>query len=473
VKLFCGWIRLEEKRMTMKWLALFVFVVTAALSTVAQQPANQAVLTRAEQVIDDLVAGNFGKIEAQYDEKMAAALPPGKLGAGFATITQQVGAFQSIVSTRTSTVQGLDVAKIVCKFANSTLDATVAYDPDGKIAGLGFRPHQDATAAAAWTPPAYVTANSFTEQPLELHNGDFVLPGTLTIPKGDGPFPAVVLVQGSGPHDQDETIGPNKTFKDLAWGLASRGILVYRFTKRTQQYGNKSSADPTRLTVEDETISDARVAVELMSKQAKVNPKQIYVLGHSLGAYLAPRIATKNELIAGIILMGANTKPLERVVVDQIRYLTGTGEASSAEGQQQLHAAQQAAAQIESPDLKPEDTVPFVGATTYGAYWLDLRDYDPVKTASKLKIPILILQGGRDYQVTPANFSDWQNALGRNRNVTLKLFPDANHLFEAGTGASTPAEYDKPGHVEQPVIDAIATFVSPTPYPGSLKGSSN
>jgi dienelactone hydrolase len=457
----------------MKWTALSVLMLAAVLAAGAQQPTENAVATNARQVIQDLVAGNFGKVEAQYDAKMAAALPPGKLSDGFATITQQVGAFQSIVSTNTSKVQGLDVAKLVCKFASTTLDATVAYDPDGKIAGLGFRPHQEAATVAPWTPPAYVTANSFTEQALELHNGDYVLPGTLTLPKGSGPFPAVVLVQGSGPHDQDETIGPNKTFKDLAWGLASRGIAVYRYTKRTQQYGTKSSTDPTKLTVEEETISDARAAVELLSKQGGVNSKQIFVVGHSLGAYLAPRIATKNELISGIVLMGANTKPLEQVVVDQIRYLAGTGEASSAEGEQQLAAAQKAAAQIESPDLKPGDTVPFIGATTYGAYWLDLRDYDPVKTAAKLKIPILILQGGRDYQVTPANFADWRTALGRKPNVTLKLFPDANHLFEAGTGASTPAEYDKPGHVEQPVIDAIAAFVLPTPNPGSLKGISN
>jgi dienelactone hydrolase len=456
----------------MKWIALSAFVLTAVLAAGAQQPNSNAIAGNAEQVIRDLVAGNFGKIEAQFDSKMAAALPPGKLGDGFASITQQVGAFQSIVSTTTSKVQGLDVVKLVCKFAGATLDATVAYDPDGKIAGLGFRPHQE-TAAAPWTPPAYVSANSFTEQPLALHNGDFVLPGTLTMPKGNGPFPAVVLVQGSGPNDQDETIGPNKPFKDLAWGLASRGIAVYRYTKRTQQYGAKSSTDPTKLTVDDETISDARAAVELMSKQAGVDSKQIFIVGHSLGGYLAPRIATNNALISGIVLMGANTKPVEQVVVDQIRYLAGTGEASSTEGQQQLAAAQKAAAQIESPELKPGDTVPFIGATTYGAYWLDLRDYDPVKTAAKLKIPILILQGGRDYQVTPANFAEWRTALGRKPNVTLKLFPDANHLFQAGTGASTPAEYDKPGHLEQPVIDAIAAFVLPTPNPGSLRGSSH
>jgi fermentation-respiration switch protein FrsA (DUF1100 family) len=113
----------------------------------------------------------------------------------------------------------------------------------------------------------------------------------------------------------------------------------------------------------------------------------------------------------------------------------------------------------------------FLGSTTYGAYWLDLRSYNPVKTAEKLKIPILILQGGRDYQVTPANFSDWQSALGNRSNVTMKIYPDANHLFISGSGQSNPKEYEQAGHVDHAAIEAIAAWVLPSEYPGSLRGN--
>jgi dienelactone hydrolase len=297
------------------------------------------------------------------------------------------------------------------------------------------------------------------------------LPGTLTLPNGPGPFPAIVLVHGSGPQDQDETIGPNKPFKDIAWGLASRGIAVYRYTKRTQKYGAQSATDPHLLTVNDETINDARAALALVQHQPGINPEQVFLLGHSLGAYLAPRIATGNAVVAGIVVMGGNTKPIERVVIDQIHYLTNSGTSTAPEGDKQVAAARQAADQIESKDLKPGDTVMFLGATTYGAYWLDLRSYNPMKTAEKLKIPILVLQGGRDYQVTTANYEDWQAALGRRPNVTLKFYPDANHLFIDGTGASSPKEYDQPGHVDNAVIEAIATWLLPSEYPGSLRGN--
>jgi uncharacterized protein len=435
----------------------------------AQEPAkqNSAAVTAAQQVIQELVAGHFEKIEAQYDARMAAALPPGKLATTWPSLIEQVGAFESVTNTHTTKVQGLDVVRLECKFQNAVLDATVALDANGKIAGLGFRPHQE--EVPAWTPPAYAKVSSFTELPLTLENGKFELPGKLTIPMGNGPFPAVVLVQGSGPHDEDETVGPNKPFADLAWGLASRGIAVYRYTKRTQQYGLQSSEDPTKLTVEEEVISDARAAVALVAKQPHIEPKQVFLLGHSLGAYLAPRIATDDAQIAGIAMLGANARPLAQVVLEQIHYLASLNGTPTEAEQKRITAVEDAVKQIDSPDLKPGDVVPFLGATTYGAYWLDLRGYDAVKTARKLKIPILILQGGRDYQVTPSNFDAWGEALGRRSNVTMKIYPDLNHLFMAGTGHSAPAEYEQPGHVAEEVIDTIAIWVLPSEKPGTLK----
>jgi dienelactone hydrolase len=449
---------------------LFACATPNAFVLAAAQESNQqnsAAATEAQQIIHELAAGQFDKVEAQYDARMAAALPAGKLAASWPSLIELEGAFQSIANTRTSKIQGLDVVKMECRFQNGVVDATVALDSDGKIAGLGFRPHQQ--AAPPWIPPAYAKESSFTELPLTLQNGKYELPGKLTIPKGNGPFPAVVLVHGSGPHDEDETVGPNKPFADLAWGLASRGIAVYRYTKRTQQYGLQSANDPVKLTVEDEVISDARAAVALVAKQPHIDVKQIFLIGHSLGAYLAPRIAAGDTQIAGIAMLGANTRPLEQVVLEQVHYLASLNGTPTDEEQKRITAVEDGAKHIESPDLKPGDTVPVLGATTYGAYWLDLRGYDPVKTATKLKIPILILQGGRDYQVTPSNFEAWGAALGKRSNVTQKIYPDLNHLFMAGTGRSTPAEYEQPGHVSQEVIDTIAMWVLPSEKPGTLK----
>ena len=456
--------------MKISLLALILFLLAtpgAELRAAAQEAAQDSPsAVAAKQLIQELVTGQFDKVEAIYDARMAQALPPGKLADGWRDLNKQAGAFQAITSTETSQVQGLQVVKMRCKFENSVLDATVVFNPDGKLGGLSFQPHQ--APAAPWTPAAYVQQDSFTEQPLTLLNGKFELPGTLTMPVGDGPFPAVVLVQGSGPEDQDETIGPNKPFKDLAWGLASRGIVVFRYTKRTQKYTVQSSDDPMRLTVEDETISDARAAVALMVKQPNVNPKQVFLLGHSLGAYLAPRIATGDAEIAGIVMLAANARPLEKIVLEQIHYLAAMNGTPTETEQKKIDAAEDGAKQIESPNLKPDDKIEFLGARMYGAYWLDLRGYDPLKTAAKLKIPIFILQGGRDYQVTPSNFQAWSDALSNDKNVTLHTYPDLDHLFIHGTGASKPTDYARLGHVSPEVVEDIATFILPSEKPGSL-----
>jgi uncharacterized protein len=443
----------------MRTCILAVACILTTLACAAQEaPKPSAAAVAAQQVVQELAAGQFEKVEAQYDQRVAAALPPGKLGESWKSVIQQVGPFQSILETKASKTQGLDVVTMTCKFQNFVLEAHITFDPNGKIAGLNFRPHQE--PVPDWIPPAYAKPDSFAEQQLILVNGKFELPGTLTIPKGDGPFPAIVLVQGSGPHDPDETIGPNKPFKDLAWGLSSHGVAVFRYTKRTLKYGSQSSDDPEKLTVDDEVISDARAAVALVAKQSKINPARVFLLGHSLGAYLAPRIASGDSQIAGIVMLAANTRPIEQLIVEQIRYLASQNGAPDEEAQKQIASAEETQRKIESPDLKPGDSVPLLGSSTPGVYWLDLREYHPVQTAVSLKIPTLILQGGRDYQVTPSNFEDWKKALSTHKNVTLRLYPDLNHLFLTGSGPSTPQEYDKPGHVGEEVVADIAAWIS-------------
>jgi fermentation-respiration switch protein FrsA (DUF1100 family) len=136
-----------------------------------------------------------------------------------------------------------------------------------------------------------------------------------------------------------------------------------------------------------------------------------------------------------------------------------------------IASAEDTEKRIESPDLKATDNVPLLGASTPGSYWLDLRTYHPVETAKQLKIPILILQGGRDYQVTPANFDDWTKALSANKNVTLRLYPDLNHLFITGSGPSAPQEYEKPGHVAESAVIDIAAWITQGDKSAKVGGS--
>jgi uncharacterized protein len=447
------------KKFAARICAAAVFIVSLGLLAAAQQE-DRAPVTAGKQILQKIAAGEFASVEAQYDARLSEALAPGKLAAAWASLLEQAGSFDSVVSSSTTKAQTFDVVVLVCKFQKGTLDAQIALGPEGKIAGIFFRPHRE--PLPPWTAPAYAKPDSFTEQALTLVNGKYELPGTLIVPKGAGSFFAVVLLAGSGPHDQDETIGSNKLLEDLAWGIASHGVAAFRFAKRTQKYGAQSSDDPGKLTVDDETVSDARAAVALVAKQAKIDPRRIFVVGHSLGGYLAPRIATDDPQIAGIVMLAANTRPLEQLLVDEVHYVASrSGTPPTADDQKQVAAIEDSAKKIESSDLKLGDSVNVLGGTMPASYWLDLRDYHPIAVAQGLKIPILILQGGRDFQVPPAtNFDEWKTAMAGHANATLKLYPALNHLFIAGTGASVPQEYQKPGHVDEDVVADIAAWIS-------------
>ncbi len=441
-------------RITM--LAAVILATVSLKGAQAPQRAAPDFQALGRAAVNELAAGEFGKVEAQFDKTMSSALPAGKLAESWKALIAQVGAFGEITASRVEPVQIYQRAVITCAFEKAMWDAQVVFSTDGKIAGLHFAPSQP---KAGWKAPSYAIPNAFHEQPITVVDGKWELPGTLAMPHKAGPFPGVVLVQGSGPHDQDETTGPNKPFKDLAWGLASRGVAVLRYTKRTLKYRAQSSDDINTLTVDDETVNDACAAAALLAKQPGIDPKRVYVLGHSLGAMLAPRIASGDPQIAGIILLAGNTQPIGQLIVEQVRYISGLQDTPD-DAQKQIAAAEQAARDIDNPDLKPGTTVNVLGAKTPASYWLDLRKYNQAEAAAKLSIPILILQGGRDYQVRPADFEGWQKALEGHANATLKMYPALNHLFIAGAGPSSPEEYDRPGHVADEAVSDIAAWIA-------------
>jgi hypothetical protein len=426
----------------------------ALLSTLSAEVRAQDFAALAKDVAQELAARQYDKVEARFDATMASALSLEKLQSFWDGVLSQQGAFKAVTSTAMVEHQGYHVVTLTCSFEKGPLNLRLAFDKDSKIAGLFLLPVE-----APWNPPDYADPGAFHEQSVTVTTGSWQLPGTLSEPNGAGPFPAVVLVQGSGPHDEDETIGPNKPFKDLAWGLASRGIAVLRYEKRTHKYAAQYAKDLGNLTVKEEVTDDARAAVALLSTHAEVDRKHIYVLGHSLGGMLAPRIAEGDDQIGGIIIMAGNTRQLGQIVVDQMKYLSTLSGPVGEGAKKQIEAAEKFAQDYDSPTLKPGETVSMLGVPTPAAYVLDLRSYDPAATAARLKIPILVLQAESDYQVTRKDFEGWEKALAGRANATMKSYPGLCHLFTPAGNTPSPADYDKPGHVAKGALDDIASWV--------------
>ncbi len=438
----------------------------ASVDAAQQQAASAApdYSARANEVVNDLAARQFDKVFALFDPTMAAAVPADKLGPGWDQVISREGAFQKINSTQVIDQSAHHVATVACTFEKGQVNIILAFDDSGHIAGLHIVPagnSQEAPAAAPWTPPPYADPSKFHEESVTVSDGQWQMPGTLALPNGNGPFTAVVLVSGSGPNDTDETIGPNKPFKDLAWGLATAGITVLRYAKRTHEYGVKSSADPQNLTVKDEYTDDARAAVALLASRPEINPRRVFLAGHSEGGYLAPRIAVADPQIAGIIILEGNTRPIEQLVIDQLKYQASLGGPNAPQIEKMIPDAEAEAKAIEDPSLKPGTMVTLLTAQVPSSYFLDLRAYDPGAVAASLKIPIYVTEGGRDYQVTTTDFANWQKALAGHANATLKLYPSLNHLLISGTGPSKPEEYFVAGqHVSPEIVSDLAAWLN-------------
>ncbi|MDD5601284.1 MAG: DUF3887 domain-containing protein [Actinomycetota bacterium] len=418
-------------------------------------PAVEDVEQTARQFVDFLYNSKFEEANNMLSATMVKALKEQNLTLEeiWNGVIIQTGKLNEIKETKVTEEMGYSCVYITCDFDNISSNIKVVLDKEGKVAGLFFIPFQN---SETYITPEYANTSLFTEREC-IVGEEWQLPATLTVPEGKGPFPAVILVHGSGPADRDETIGIIKPFKDIAWGLATRGIVVLRYEKRTRQYAYKIVDEINDYTVNEETIDDALAAVNLLREVEEVDSGKIFIIGHSLGATLAPRIAARDEEIAGLILLagGSNGLYIEKAL-EQIEYIASLDGKIDETETKQMDEIEKQLKKIRELDIKEGEIV--LGASK--AYWEDLIAYDPVKTAKNLTIPMFFLQGERDYQVTMEDFREWEEGLSGKDKVYLKSYQDLNHLFVTGTGKSTPDDYTKPGNVAEVVIEDIAEWVN-------------
>ena len=441
--------------MSTRWNRCLFAVLFSAGITGAAEP-EKVTIVAARAFVDLLCKGDFEGAAKSYDEAMKKSFPPMKLEAIWKQIVNDVGPFQKQLEAPFEKLGKFDVVTVVCQFEKIKVDIRIVFDREGRVTGLSLRPAQP---KFEFTPPPYAKSDAYTEKALIVgEGGEWPLPATLTLPRGDGPFPGVVLVHGSGGQDRDETIGGNKPFRDLAWGLASQGVAVLRYEKRTRHYGEKMVALKQRLTIQEEVVEDALLAIALLRQQKAIDGQRVFVVGHSLGGMVAPRLGALDPKLAGLALLAGTPRPLEDVIVDQNIYMMSLQAEITDKDKAALEEAKKQAAKVKDPKLGL-DTPASELLGMPAAYWLALRSLDAGATAAKLSMPILVLQGERDFQATMTDFAAWKKALMDRPNVRFKSYPKLNHLFLAGEGKSTIAEYDRPGHVPLEVIDDVAAWV--------------
>jgi alpha-beta hydrolase superfamily lysophospholipase len=416
----------------------------------AAEDAASACLARAETVLAALDSGEYEAARSDFDARMQAGLSAEQLRSVWEALPVQAGKRLAVAPGRAGPVADGHAAVIPLQYEKAWLELQIGCAADGSVRGLFVRP------GSAPAPVAIESSSAWSERELAVASSGLSLPGTLTLPTA-AVKAGVVLVHGSGPNDRDETIGPNKVFRDLAHGLAERDIAVLRYEKRSRAH--PASFAGKAFTVDDEVVDDAVAALQLLSAQPELAGRPVFVVGHSLGALLAPRIAARSD-VAGVVMLAAPARSLTEMMPQQMNYIFNLDGRIDDDERKQLDAVQAQIARIDKlSDADHADLAPLLGAPA--SYWLDLRRYDPFAQARALGKPILLLQGEGDYQVTMNDdFLQWQKQMQSEDDFTARSFSGLSHLFMPAGDPPAPSDYEQPGHVDPTVIKELALWIT-------------
>jgi uncharacterized protein len=382
---------------------------------------------------------NYTKAYTFFDEKIKTKISESILKQTVEKLESQLGHFKTVIETNNEK----ETYFYYSEFENTKLDIKISFNNNDKILGFFFVPHKE------------FNKSKFLGNELNIKSDTIELKGTLLIPTNNNLNKLVIFVHGSGPNDRDETIFENKPFKDIAENLYSKGIASYRFDKKT--YSNPEFFTE-KSNVDDEVTNDIINIINYFKQDKQYSSYEIILLGHSLGAYLIPKIANQSKQISKIILLAANARPLDKLIKEQLEYLYKLN--PTTELKNELDKTKKQINLLNSKKFSintPKEKLP-LNLTSY--YWQSLINYNPIKEIKKIKNPILILQGERDYQVAMKDFNLWKTSLKNNKNAKFISYPKLNHIFIFGDNPSEPKEYAIKGIVDDKVITDIFNFIN-------------
>lgn len=406
-------------------------------------------LEQAKAFANDIIAGDYDKIKTDYQfiDELKKVLDNGQLEQSLAPAVAASGKLKEMKAAWVgeNTPQYTNI-QVPCDFETQPWNMVISFDKDGNIVGIHTGVYQEAPADTSL--PEGVKETSMN---LKVKDG-WELPGIFTQPEDKTEYAAVVFVHGSGSSDKDETIGQLKPFRDLAWGLAQKGIASYRYDKISYVYGKELAADPD-FTVYDETVNDAAAAVKMLREQKGIT--KVYVVGHSQGGQMMPAIAEAASP-DGCVMMGAPARGFAETLERQCKFLQSLEKNPTEEVTASYDQMYQEIEKMKNID-KLGDDERVMGQTV--KYMKSILEYDDVKEAEKMTMPVLVLQGEEDYQVTMDDFNIWKDQFNDKKNWEFQSFPGLSHLFMPGKYEDGAASYQGEKYVPEEVITSIAAFI--------------
>lgn len=432
-----------HRRNVLRGVGTALLPIVSGCST--SETTDEETVTTAEKArafVGDMAAGKFNRAHNQLNNTLQQRFDVSLLERLWAGLEAQHGAYNKVTETEPMTID--DVAGVSVDVDCAVGTARFGFATDGQSI-VKF------DNLAKYSPPEYADQSAFSERTVEV--GPQSLPGTVSVPDDGNSVPGVVLVHGSGSVDRNATLGTNKPFQDLAWGLASRGIAVLRYDKRTFV----QDVPPADQTLETVTVTDAVAAINRLADVPTVDRHQRIVVGHSLGAMATPRLLNRTDAVAGVML-AAHARPITEVAADQVRHRHSVIDGTlSSQDRQEIKELEQTFQKVKNGDIPDEEVVFGVPAV----WWRSLLSYDQVATARGLSVPLWIGQGGRDYQVlSEEDFQQWQTALSDKSSATFSLYEQLSHLLSPGKGSSLVTEYEYHDNVSVQLVTDLASWIS-------------
>ena len=392
---------------------------------------------RAQRILDLVKLGQGDSLVAQFHPDVKKSLPVAVVSHLWEGLLAQSGDFKKQMDWTAARRDTLLLQQCNLVFESESVQFSLMTDDDQHIVGIHFSPiahlfdSLSVDEKKMW---------AYREKDTLLVNRRVKLPAVFCRPSEmSGKVPVVVFINDIGPYDKDATFGPNKPFREVAHRLAKRGIASLRYDTRTFVYGSRTQEIGGVLTYDTEIVDDAIAALETVSRFEEVDAQQLYVVGHSVGGMLAPRIAMLSRVpLAGMISVAGVARPLKDVLHAQLRYMA------------KLQGGSVAQADSVADMMYAKLSMPY---RTFAAA------YNPVGTARGLRIPMLFMQGGHDFKVTEADFDLWKKGLENIPNAKFVWLEKCDHLFREQPVMSVPGTYMLPGRISTEAINAVATFI--------------
>lgn len=442
---------------------LFILVFFYGLTTYAQEDQEGIISTeitgdinaidvareRGAMAVEHLKNENFAELSKLFSGKMKETLTDEKMEQVFSSVRSQYGKIiKALEFSEKVTAEAIYYQQGI-EFKKEKFNLNFSLNRDFLFNSFRLVPY---TPNYTWSAPSYAKEELYDENGQTVGT-EMPLTAKITVPKIENTQTIVVLVHGSGPNDMDESLGPNKIFKDLAYGFASNGIACLRYNKRSYDYPSAIAKNMNSITIDEIVVNDAVAAVK---KARSLGAEKVVLIGHSLGGYLAPKIAALVEL-DGVIIMAGNSSPLEDVLVSQYEHLMKNDPESSI-GEFQVNMIKTQVKNVQDGNYTETTPAMMFPLGLPASFWLSLKDYNAVEVSKKQAKPYLILNGKRDYQVTPEEAKRWKNGNKNPKSETI-IYPGMNHLFYKGTGVLLPSEYDKEDHLDEAVLMDMVNWI--------------